>query len=41
MSIPEMTLLAAIFKKRLLAIFIATIFLVAVIAGFVFQYVPL
>ncbi len=41
MSIPEMTLLAAIFRKRLLAIFIATIFLVAVIAGFVFQYVPL
>ncbi len=41
MSIPEMTLLAAIFKKRLLAIFIATIFLVAVITGFVFQYIPL
>jgi uncharacterized membrane protein YraQ (UPF0718 family) len=41
MSIPEMTLLAAIFKKRLLAIFIATIFLVAVIAGFVFQYIAI
>ncbi|OPY27701.1 MAG: putative permease [Methanocella sp. PtaU1.Bin125] len=41
MSIPEMTLLAAIFKKRLLAVFIATIFLVAVVAGFVFQYIPL
>lgn len=41
MSIPEMTMLAAIFKKRLLAVFIATIFLVAVVAGFVFQYIPL
>lgn len=41
MSIPEMTLLAAIFKKRLLAVFIATIFLVAVVAGLVFQYISI
>lgn len=41
MSIPEMTLLAAIFKRRLLAAFIATIFVVAVVSGIIFQYFPL
>ena len=34
MSIPEISLLAAIFKKKLLAVFVFTIFIVAVLAGF-------
>ena len=34
MSIPEISLLAAIFKKKLVAAFIATILVVAVLAGF-------
>jgi uncharacterized membrane protein YraQ (UPF0718 family) len=34
MSIPEISLLAAIFKKKLVAVFVATIFIVAVLAGF-------
>lgn len=36
-SIPEVTLLAAIFKKKLVAIFVATVFIVAIIAGFAFN----
>jgi len=39
MSIPEMSMLAGIFKKRLVAIFIAVVFLTAVIAGFVFTII--
>ncbi len=34
MSIPEISLLAAIFKKRLVVVFVAVILVVAVIAGF-------
>ncbi|MDD5701409.1 MAG: permease, partial [Dehalococcoidales bacterium] len=34
MSIPEISLLAAIFKRRLVAVFIAGILIVAVLAGF-------
>jgi uncharacterized membrane protein YraQ (UPF0718 family) len=34
MSIPEISLLAAIFKKKLVAVFVATILVVAVLAGF-------
>ena len=34
MSIPEISLLAAIFKKRFVAVFIAVILAVAVLAGF-------
>ncbi|MCX7027179.1 MAG: permease [Spirochaetes bacterium] len=37
MSIPEMSMLASIFKKRLVGIFIGVVFLTAVIAGFVFN----
>ncbi len=33
-SIPELTLLAAIFKKKMLAAFVLTIFTIAVVAGF-------
>ncbi len=33
-SIPELTLLSAIFKKRMLAAFVVTIFSIAVIAGY-------
>lgn len=36
-SIPEVTLLAAIFERRLVAAFVVTIFTVAVLAGVVFQ----
>ncbi|MFY1644974.1 permease, partial [Methanoculleus bourgensis] len=36
-SIPEVTLLAAIFERRLVAAFVATILTVAVLAGVVFQ----
>ena len=39
MSIPEMSMLASIFKRRLLAIFISVVFLTAVIAGFVFNII--
>lgn len=39
MSIPEMSMLASIFKRRLVAIFIAVVFLTAVIAGFVFNLI--
>ncbi len=34
MSIPEISLLAAIFKKRLVVVFVSTILVVAVLAGF-------
>ncbi len=36
-SIPEVTLLAAIFERRLVAAFVVTILMVAVLAGIVFQ----
>lgn len=36
-SIPEVTLLAAIFERRLVAAFVATILTVAVLAGVIFQ----
>lgn len=36
-SIPELTLLAAIFKPKLVAIFTLTILVVAVLAGYAFQ----
>jgi len=36
-SIPEVTLLAAIFERRLVAAFVVTILMVAVLAGVVFQ----
>jgi uncharacterized membrane protein YraQ (UPF0718 family) len=36
-SIPEITLLASIFKPRLVAVFTATILVVAALAGYVFQ----
>lgn len=36
-SIPEVMLLAAIFKKKLVAIFVATVLIVAIIAGFTFN----
>ncbi len=39
MAIPEMTMLAKIFKKRLLISFIAVIFLVAVISGYAFNII--
>jgi hypothetical protein len=39
MSIPEMSMLASIFKKRLVAIFITVVFSTAVIAGFVFNFI--
>lgn len=37
MSIPEMSMLAAIFKPRLVAVFVTIVFLAAVMAGFVFN----
>lgn len=37
MSIPEMSMLASIFKRRLVAVFIAVVFITAVTAGFVFN----
>jgi len=37
MSIPEMSMLAGIFKKRLVAIFVGVVFLTAIIAGFCFN----
>ncbi|MFA8450172.1 MAG: permease [Bacteroidales bacterium] len=39
MAIPEMTMLAKIFKRKLLITFIAVIFLVAVISGYIFNIV--
>jgi uncharacterized membrane protein YraQ (UPF0718 family) len=39
MAIPEMTMLAKIFKKKLLFTFIAVIFLVAVITGYAFNII--
>jgi uncharacterized membrane protein YraQ (UPF0718 family) len=39
MAIPEMTMLAKIFQKKLLISFIAVIFLVAVISGYVFNVI--
>jgi len=39
MSIPEMSMLASIFKKRLVAVFIAVVFFTAVTAGFVFNFI--
>jgi uncharacterized protein len=38
MSIPEISLLAAIFKKKLVAVFVGTILIVAVLAGFLAQW---
>lgn len=37
MSIPEMSMLAAIFKTRLVAVFVGVVFVTAVLAGFVFN----
>jgi len=37
MSIPEMSMLAAIFKPRLVAVFVAVVFITAVLAGFIFN----
>ncbi len=37
MSIPEMSMLAAIFKVRLVAVFVAVVFLTAMLAGFIFN----
>jgi hypothetical protein len=37
MSIPEMSMLAAIFKVRLVGVFVGVVFLTAVVAGFVFN----
>lgn len=37
MSIPEMSMLAAIFKPRLVAVFVAVVFGTAVLAGFIFN----
>jgi len=39
MSIPEMSMLAAIFKVRLVAVFVAVVFSTAVLAGFVFNWI--
>lgn len=39
MSIPEMSMLSAIFKPRLVAVFVAVVFLTAVVAGFIFNAV--
>lgn len=39
MSIPEMSMLAAIFKVRLVAVFVAVVFLTAVVAGFIFSWI--
>ena len=37
MSIPEMSMLASIFKVRLVAVFVAVVLLTAVVSGFVFK----
>jgi len=39
MSIPEMSMLAGIFKARLVAVFVAVVFSTAVLAGFVFNLI--
>lgn len=39
MSIPEMSMLAAIFKVRLVSVFVCVVFLTAVVAGFVFNVI--
>jgi uncharacterized membrane protein YraQ (UPF0718 family) len=39
MAIPEMTMLAKIFKPKLLVSFITVIFLVAVITGYAFNII--
>jgi len=39
MSIPEMSMLAAIFKPRLVGVFVGVVFLMAVVAGFVFNVI--
>lgn len=39
MSIPEMSMLAGIFKTRLVAVFVAVVFSTAVLAGFVFNLI--
>lgn len=39
MSIPEMSMLASIFKPRLVAVFVAIVFTTAVLAGFVFNII--
>ena len=39
MSIPEMSMLAGIFKVRLVAIFVIMVFVTAVVAGFVFNVI--
>jgi len=36
-SIPELTLLASIFKPKLVATFTVTILVVAILSGFIFQ----
>jgi len=38
-SLPEVTLLSAIFKRRLIATFVVTVLLVAIVTGFVFSLV--
>jgi len=39
MAIPEMSMLASIFKKKLVAVIVAVIFLTAVIGGFIFNLI--
>lgn len=39
MSIPEMSMLAGIFKTRLVAVFVGVVFLAAVLAGFMFNLI--
>ena len=39
MSIPEMSMLASIFRVRLVSVFVGTIFTTAVLAGFIFNLV--
>ena len=38
MAIPEMTMLASIFKKQLVAMIVLVIFLTAVVSGYLFKY---
>jgi len=40
-SIPELTMLASIFKKKLLAAYIITIFVVATVTGYLFNFLSL
>ncbi|MDD3318296.1 MAG: permease [Methanosarcina sp.] len=40
-SIPELTLLSAIFKRKLLAAFVATVFSIAVVAGYLANLIVL